>query len=960
MKRNFLLFSFLLNAVLLQFGTSFAQLQTQRLSQEGNLYFLENKGQITDQFGYPRKDIDFKLSAKGVSAFIGDAQIHYQWAKAERSSIDARAFLNGDAVITSTVYTYRMDVMLEGANKQAVSIAEDMSEYSERYFLSGYDNNGVTEKSYRKIIYKDIYPKIDWVIYVKGNSVEYDFVVHPGGDVRAIKLRYDGATAMNINDNGSITAKTPMGAVTEQAPYSFREDGTTVASSFELKDRVLSFKTGSYEGTLTIDPLLAWATYYGGDPVYFDECNSVKTDKSGNVYIAGFTSAPNNIATTGSFQTAVSGMGDAYLAKFSSAGARLWATYYGGTGQEGLGNPGYSIVCDTLDNVYLAAASPSSITSIVTAGSHQTTYGGGSFDVFLVKFNGEGIRQWATYYGGTGSDMVSKFGLASDGEYIYMSGTTESATAIATPGSHKDTISGRTDLFLVKFNASGVRQWATYYGGLKNEVSIASIACDRAGNIYMTGATTSVENIATPGSHQPTSPYITTGVQDAFIVKFDAQGERKWGTYYGGEKQDVATGVACDDSMNVIITGTTSSTGNIASAGAYQDTCNGTLDIFITKFDSAGVRKWSTYYGGEGRDNSGGIDCGANGKIFIAGTTTSTTAIATADGYQTDYRGKISRLLPDGGDGLMTVFNASGEKEWSTYYGGPDIDFTYGIVYDKRGYVYVCGNTLSDTGIATPGSYQDTLPGVMPTMISLQSFVAKFCYELPEPAISGDDTVYCRNTQTYHVTGSDDASYIWELPSGWSGASTSESIIATSGTEGGTIKVWAIRCNDTVTSQFDVHVVSKDPAVITINGFELGTVVPYDSYQWFLNGQPISGATQSTYNVTQNGDYTVATADAGGCTDTSDIYTVTNVSIHTAEGPEASVFIYPNPAQKKVYIQSPIAVQITISNPEGKLMVRDKACTEVDISMFPAGIYVMTISDKDGHLLKREKLIKLK
>ena len=90
----------------------------------------------------------------------------------------------------------------------------------------------------------------------------------------------------------------------------------------------------------------------------------------------------------------------------------------------------------------------------------------GSSDAFLVKFNSSGVRQWGTYYGGTGYDY--SFSCATDASgNIYLSGYTRSTSGIATTGAHQTTLGRGYDAFLVKFNSSGVRQWGTYYGGTR-------------------------------------------------------------------------------------------------------------------------------------------------------------------------------------------------------------------------------------------------------------------------------------------------------------------------------------------------------------------------------------------------------------------------------------------------------------------------------------------------------------
>ncbi|MDQ3190985.1 MAG: SBBP repeat-containing protein, partial [Bacteroidota bacterium] len=124
---------------------------------------------------------------------------------------------------------------------------------------------------------------------------------------------------------------------------------------------------------------------------------------------------------------------------------RVWGTYYGGSGYD----YGYSCAVDGSDNVYLAGWTNSD-NAISTIGAHQATLGSNS-DALLVKFNSLGIRQWGTYYGGSGYEWG--FSCAVDGSgNVYLAGRTESANAIATPGAHQVTLGGKCDAFFVKFN----------------------------------------------------------------------------------------------------------------------------------------------------------------------------------------------------------------------------------------------------------------------------------------------------------------------------------------------------------------------------------------------------------------------------------------------------------------------------------------------------------------------------
>ena len=101
-----------------------------------------------------------------------------------------------------------------------------------------------------------------------------------------------------------------------------------------------------------------------------------------------------------------------------------------------------------------------------TPGCHQPTPSG-NLEGFIAKFNTAGVRQWITYYGGAQTDKISSCASDLNGN-IYVSGSTStsSGTAIASSNGHQPLYGGgNSDAFLAKFDPSGARQWATYYGG---------------------------------------------------------------------------------------------------------------------------------------------------------------------------------------------------------------------------------------------------------------------------------------------------------------------------------------------------------------------------------------------------------------------------------------------------------------------------------------------------------------
>ncbi len=678
-----------------------------------DLFFVENKGQVRDQDGNARPDIQYQLKATGgLNIFIGNGAIHYQFSKADKGrtgSGEQRAASFAKATADERErgaesegreeksYTmYRMDVELVGADKHAAVIAAQQQSYYENYYTPGTGDNGARALAWKKITYREVYPHIDWVLYARGGKLKHEFIIRKGGRVSDIQLKYGGATGLRITEDGSLEAKTPEGVITEEAPVTSQADGKAVSSMFKLTGDVLSYKTAAYEGDLLVDPMLLWATYYGagGD----ERGLSVAADGTGNVYMCGKTNSIIGIATSGAYQTTYGGwLDDAFLIKFDRSGIRQWATYYGGPGDEGRST---AITTDGAGNVYLAGWTTST-SGIASSGAHQDTYGGGGNDAFLVKFDGTGIRQWATYYGGTGADYGYAVGTDATGN-VYLTGGTTSASGIASPGAYQTILSGGGgDAYLVKFDGLGARQWATYYGGNAGYEFGGSVCADGAGNVYLTGGTTSTSGIATSGAYQ--NAY-GGGTLDAYLAKFDITGMLQWATYYGGPGTDGGNSVATDGLGNAYFVGTTNSATGIASPGAYQSGLVGSVNACLAKFDGMGARQWATYYG----PTSGGYDpaVATDGisNVYVTGTTNSSSGIASADAYQATYGGGTN-------DAYLVKFDALGTREWATYYGGASDDYGISVTTNGSGTVYLAGGTTSTSAIASAGAHQTTQGG---------------------------------------------------------------------------------------------------------------------------------------------------------------------------------------------------------------------------------------------------------
>ncbi len=694
--------------------------------------FTENKGQITNQYGKPRHDIDFKLRGGNVTVFIGNGQLHYQWTTKTAQN--------------SVVTSYRMDVCLLGANPKAEIITEDKQEYFENYYLPQCPK-GVIAYSYKRVTYKNIYPNIDWVLYFNGDNasnLKYDFIVHKGGNAQDIKIKYSGTTSLYLDD-GNLNAICPSGQIIENAPYSYNSiTKKRINSKFALNNDIVSFEIEevSKEDDFVIDPTISWATYYGmsGDDIGV----GVATDILGNAYLAGNTISSSNIATTGAYQSTYGGNMDGMLIKFNEAGQRIWATYYGGTGKDKL----IGLAIDSAGNVYVGG-STFSTSSISTPGTVQPN-NAGNMDCFVAKFNSSGTRQWGTYYGGANNDTATSITCDKNGNVFIAAYTTNSG--LATSGSHQQTYGGNGNPLIVKLTTNGGLLWGTYYGGTLTtpDVYIHSMACDANGNLYAGGSTKdNSAALVSTGAHQTIFGCSSCSLEDGLLVKFSTGGTRQWATFYGGTGDDIIRAVCTDDSGNIYIGGFSGSTNNIATAGSYQST-GGSTFFFLAKLNSSGVRQWGTYYGGAGGAYLAGLAKGITGNIYAYGGQGG-IGITTSDAYQTTALGSGDRVF-------LTVFNTGGYPVYGTFFGGPGDEFvnesstitakgmSSSIACSYTGRVYFGGSTNSSSSLATLNGWQTSYGGSSSGGLHpygdafLASFIMDTLAYLPMPFT---DTSFC-------------------------------------------------------------------------------------------------------------------------------------------------------------------------------------------------------------------------
>ena len=716
------------------------------IPKKGIVFFQENKGQICDQNFKSRPDVLFSGTANGLVYHLTQRGISYQLSKIDKWKEVAGKNLESKIKVPDATTIYRVDINWIGINQHSKIVTGQELPSRDNYYFPQCPNGALNVKSYSDLVYSNIYNGIDLKWYSKNGELEYDFMVEPKVDVSKIKFEIKGAVKLNINENGELEIKTPLGTIIEKAPIAYQNE-KEVKAEWQFEGNTLSFKIGDYNKNeiLIIDPAIrSWATYYGSSGL--EITNTCLSDVSGNIYIGGSSATSTVIATVGAQQTTFGGgSSDGFIAKFNSAGIRQWGTFYGGTGNDVF----YDFATDASGNIY-ATGETSSSTAIATVGSHQSSFAGGVTDAMLVKFNSTGTLQWGTYYGTNSGEWGRACSIDGLGN-VYIGGYTgavSAGTAIATVGSYQSSNAGLgfNDGFLVKFNSAGVRQWGTFYGGVGDDY-IYGMRVNSAGDVYLCGqaAATSGTVLASVGAHQTTN----FGAGEAFMAKFNTSGVRQWGTYYGEAGLDVGRDCALDPLGDIYFIGSTSSTLNIASAGAFQTSLGGSSDAFIVRFNSAGTRQWGTYFGGSAADVGWACSVNASSEIYMSGTTSSTANIATPGAHQITLGGV-------GSDGFLSKLTSTGALLYSTYYGGTAVDEGYAVDAKSLNTIYLAGYSQSANAISTVAAHQPTFGGTG------DAYLVKFI-ECPNLtlAVTGNTSICIGQSTTLTAVGSGFTSYSW-------------------------------------------------------------------------------------------------------------------------------------------------------------------------------------------------------
>jgi hypothetical protein len=418
--------------------------------------------------------------------------------------------------------------------------------------------------------------------------------------------------------------------------------GRTASIDYPIKDPVQGeFAFGFIDATVAkLDPsgsTLIYATYLGGSGADGAECIAVNS--AGEVYVAGGTQSldfPTVNALQPNLGSLQNGEGNAFVAKLDATGSSLvYSTYLGGSGRESQlgGDIAYGIAVDAAGIAYVAGQANSIDFPLAFPFQDTNTGNPGGF-VAALSPDGSSLV-YSTYLTGVGYGSVFAIAVDATGHAFvtgYVGGAADPKFPIV--NAYQPIPADAESVFVTKFAPDGRELvYSTYLGGYGGQVGLG-IALDSGGSAYITGYTTAADfpiTDAVQDEHGGLRPIGDEDGLDAFVSKFSPDGTSLlYSTYLGGDRLDIATGIAVDAAGSAYIVGNTRSA-NFPLFDALQCAIvqRGTAgdddrDGFVTKLSPGGSRlEYSTLLGGENLDVPEAAAIGARGQLLVAGWTAS-------------------------------------------------------------------------------------------------------------------------------------------------------------------------------------------------------------------------------------------------------------------------------------------------------------------------------------------------
>jgi gliding motility-associated-like protein len=823
----------------LQAQSSFALLPTDK----AGIKFIENKGQFLTSTGKLASDVLFYAEAGNIRYMIRKTGISYVVLKNEMNVVKQEGI---EKPVPQKRAGVRMDMNWMATESNIQAAGQLPYPHKLNYYNPQFPNGLLGVLSYKKVVLKNIYKNIDVVFYTKGDQLKYDYVIHKGGDYKKIKFSFEGTDGVEFSKD-TLSLKYSFGVLKDFIPESH------LMLNGQQKDLAMHFKqeqnnlftiqtnevVGNFE-TMVIDPAI-WITYYGGTEL--DYSLDIECDVAGNIYMTGYTGSLDFPITPGAFQAvslSIPATGQSnYISKFNSAGNLLWSTYYSGSYFE----EAHGVCVDDANNAVYMCGNTYSSDFPVTVGCYQPALSGASADAFVVKFDENGVRLWATYMGGTGFEMANKIEKDNSGNVWITGGTASSG--FPTLAAYDATYNGGgNDVFLAKFSPAGALLYSTFLGGSVEEIGIDIDFTP--GFIGITGNTRSANFPCTADAFDAA---LGGALADGFYAKFTLAGVLVYSTMMGGGDLDLPQSINYDNLGCAVIGGHVKSVDFPTTPGALQTVYGGsTQDCFLMRFNVDNSINWSTYYGNNHWEYNAGVTIDEDNNIYLNSYWRADASFADLPvldcGFQKTFAGVE--------DNFIVKFDQNCTPVCTTYLGGNLIDANdipgACIEYANK-FLHIALYTEGNFPV-TPGAYQTTFMGYYD--IALAKLCSMACGDtLSNASFDVNDTICVDIPTLFSARGvscdNSEIFYQWSFPGGVPSSSTAQSQAVTYNTAGTYTATLTVRtpCDTTVkTMSFSVGSLglltlnitpSANPVCvgdpITISSVVGGGVGPFE-YQW--------------------------------------------------------------------------------------------------------------------------------
>ena len=476
-------------------------------------------------------------------------------------------------------------------------------------------------------------------------------------------------------------------------------------------------------------PTLLFASTLGGSQS--DTIRAIATDAAQNIYVVGETYSPDfpGAATSSSARRA----GDAFVVKLNASGSQIiYTAILSGAGYDSV----RGVAVDSSGNAYITGVTTSADFPVTAGAFQRSSSSPGIEDAFVAKLSPTGAVLYATYLGGSSSDVGFAIAIDQSGA-AYVAGSTNSVNFPVTAYAPQRTFNGGSaDCFVAKIAPGGATlSYSSYLGGENIDVC-KGIAVDASGAAFVTGTTIST-GFPVIGALKQT----LTGGSDAFLTKLSPAGDRfLFSTYLGGEGADDGSVVRVDSTGAVYVAGDTASSGFPTTSGAAQMQYNGQYDAFVCGVANDGSQiEFATYLGGSGADSINDLFVGQDGRIVVAGYTSSMD-FPVVQSLQNSAGGTF--------DAFVAVLGAGGRSlDFASYLGGSGDDRAYGVAPLVSGQFVVAGQVLAGTVPYMQSRFSSLTSG------QYDGFLAAVSYSQPTQPLRFVPVTPCRVADTRNLEG---------------------------------------------------------------------------------------------------------------------------------------------------------------------------------------------------------------